>query len=276
MSIMYPGLKPGVCPAQAGTPTALLRSLGPPPNNLFQPIRRNSATGSNLSLSTTAMQVATTPVLDIPKDGTDAGNTDAENTGILAAILPQPIGKKTIVEETGSENESCLVHDDRTMIQGAGTDTPGSLQHSEAREHRLERVKLSSSTAGLAHQRTRSNEIDYISRAAPPAASGPSRASLPSPPGRFGNSRAFRPVSACGSTTMDSTSFSDSFSYMLLQSQDGSSGKNLTASESSRVLLDNSQAKTCGPIARVSSEGQPTSSSSRWSPARLDANVDRN
>jgi hypothetical protein len=277
MSIMYPGLKP---PTQAAsTPTALLRNLGPPPpnNNVFQPIRRNSATGSNLSLSTAAVQVATPPVLNLHEDRSENGDrAGGEDAGVLRQ--PQPIAENTIAESAENENEGRSMSNDRLSnlgLEAGNTDDPGC--QSQPRQHRLEKVKPTSGAASLAHQRTRSNEIDYISRTVP-ARSGPSCASLPSPPGTgFGNSRAFRPVSAGGSTNMDSTSFSEAFSYMLLQSCDGSSGRNLTGSESSRVLLESSRVKTSEHIARVSSEGQPmslSSSSSRLSPARLDGNVD--
>ena len=282
MSIMYPGLKHGVGTTQAGTPTILLRSLGPPPpSNLFKPIRRNSTTGSNLSLSTAAQQVATLPALNVHQDRTDDGGGDRdsdEDAGTLRQ--PQPIAKNSIVEHSETENEKGSICDDGLTNNAAGLQTGDTdAPECRVRQHRLEKVKLTSgATAGLAHQRTRSNEIDYISRAVVPARIGQSRASLPSPPGAgFGNSRAFRPVSAEGSAHMDSTSFSASFSYTLLQSHDGSGGKNLTGSESSAVHLDSFQVKTGGHIARVSSEGAPlssSSSSSRVSPAGLDGNLD--
>ncbi|CAI8028013.1 BTB/POZ domain-containing protein KCTD3 [Geodia barretti] len=273
MSIMYPGLKP---PTQAAsTPTALLRNLGPlPPNNLFQPIRRNSATGSNLSLSTAAVQVATPPVLNLHEDRSENGDrAGGEDDGVLRQ--PQPIAEYTIAESAENQRSASDDRLSNSGVEAGNTDDPGC--QSQPRQHRLEKVKPTSGAAGLAHQRTRSNEIDYISGTVP-ARSGPSRASLPSPPGTgFGISRAFRPVSAGGSTNMDSTSFSEAFSYMLLQSRDGSSGRNLTGSESSRLLLESSRVKTSEHIARVSSEGQPmslSSSPSRLSPARLDGNVE--
>ena len=261
MSIMYPGLKLGVSPAQAGTPTALLRSLGPP-HNLFQPIRRNSTTGSNLSLSAvagalttisavTAIPTATPLALNIPED-----STVGERSSHVGRNL-QPPSKETVRD---LENDSNSASDKRT-VDSATNNRPTSIgglrNHSSEQE---DAVKLSSGEFGLAHQRSRSNEIDYISRT---LKSGAANASFQSPPGSHGNLRAFRPVSS-GSTNTNSAFFSDTFSYMMPEGEERwSGGNNLTASQSSRTFtpdLDGALGKSSGFIVRVSSEGRPSSS----------------
>lgn len=271
MSIMYPGLKAGACAPQAGTPTALLRSLGPPANNLFQPIRRNSASGSNLSLSAiantgsnvTPIQQRSIPLaLNIPEERA-LSRDDPEHGEIMQS------SEIEIYETLEEDSDLTNVDNHRSTVL---TDGHGGADALDALEKpRLEKVKMSAGLAGLAHQRTRSNEIDYISESGV-AKNGASRSSLPSPLGTVGNPRAFRPVSA-GSTNTDSVSFSDTFSYALLQSQeDGSSGKTLGVSDSNRVL-GSTQRKGSGSIERISSEGQPVAFNRTNTPAK-GGNVD--
>lgn len=255
---MYPGMKPGAGSVQAGTPTALLRSLGAPTTNLFQPIRNNSITGSNQSLSaantsSSTLQVTTPLALNIPEERT----VGYGGVGVVYA----DVGCQTDALTPGSdargpeiESSSHSVGDGRitdTAPQGS-SDATSSLGLSQE----VEQPNPSSNTV-LAHQRSRSNEIDYSS-----VTGRPIIASFQSPPGSYGNVKAFRPVSA-GSTNTSSALFSDSLPSATAESQASSSGG---TSDSSRTLipcLDASVGRSC-PVSRVSSEGRPASSS-YWS-----------
>ena len=257
MSIMYPGLKVGMSPAQAGTPTALLRSLGPPPNNVFQPIQRNSASGSNLSLSAIAASVlttntapatlqASTPLaLNIPEDRVMHSQFSASEPAVNDS---QPLGPTSEATIGDTEDESS----DKRSADSPPEDHPVSMKVSQLKDEQMEGERVTTSGAfALAHQRSRSNEIDYIS-GAPRNGVG-----QVSPPGSHRNLRAFRPVSAGSTSNTNSAFFSDSFSYVLPTSEDGSR-KNLN--ESNRTLtpdLESALGKSSGFIVRVSSEGHP-------------------
>ena len=130
--------------------------------------------------------------------------------------------------------------------------------YSSGKSEECAQLKLSSS-AVLAHQRSRSNEIDYMV-----AAGRPVTASFQSPPGSYSNLRAFRPVSTA-STYPGSAFSSDSFSTaMTADSKDYSSRNGI--SDSCRTLTPSSDkaVQQSNPVKRVSSGG-PTVSSSHWS-----------
>ena len=233
MNIMYPGLKPGACGVQAGTPTALLRSLGAPSGNLFQPIRSNSI--SNLSLSAVnagGLQLAAPLALNIPEDrvvGCHRVNTTYADVGCQT----EPCGNVEEVERNSSIR--CVVAG-RTTSTASGSTSSGLGLDEDITTQSL------FTNMGLAHQRSRSNEIDYSSARIPATTTTGS-------PGSYVNLRAFRPVSA------------DSFPTAMPGGKDPGS-KNGT-SDSSRTLTPNSEVdtlRTKGHIARVSSEGQPASS----------------
>jgi hypothetical protein len=204
----------------------------------------------------------TTPLaLNIPED-----RAVRSSTGVRLV----DVGCQTRAVDSASQEEEIATENSqgRTNSSGVRISVPSADLEEEQREGD-EGIKLASAAIGLAHQRSRSNEIDYSS--ATIAARGRlSAASLQSPPGSRGNLRAFRPVSAgsAGSTNTGSAFFSDSFSYTTFESGDGSSVKILTASDSSTTLTPgavDSRRKSDGVIARASSEGRPTSQWSRES-----------
>lgn len=262
MSIMFPGMKPGACGVQAGTPTALLRSLGAPTANFFQPIQSNSSTtGSNLSLSTannsnSTLPVATPLALNIPEER----SVGCGNVGMIYA----DVGCQTdpwIPSDAGAlekiEIESCNygAANDRIVDASCQGGIVAASDGENSKQHKIV-------NAALAHQRSRSNEIDYSS--ARFAAGRANTASFKSPPGSYGNMRAFRPVSAGSTDAASSTFFFDSLPSVTGGSQ--SSSKDGT-SDSSRTLTPSPNAsmeKNQYPVSRVSSEGRPASSS-YWS-----------
>lgn len=262
MSIMFPGMKPGACGVQAGTPTALLRSLGAPTANFFQPIQSNSTTGSNLSLSTannssSTLPVATPLALNIPEErSVGCGNVGMIYADVGCQTDPWIPSDAGTLEKIEIESSNCGAANDRiadTSCQGgdvAASDGENSKQHKTP------------ANAALAHQRSRSNEIDYSS--ARFAAGRANTVCFKSPPGSYGNMRAFRPVSAGSTDVTSSTFFSDSLPSVTGRSQTSSKDG---ASDSSRTLTPSPNAsveKNQYPVTRVSSEGRPASSS-YWS-----------
>lgn len=257
MSIMYPGFKPGASAVQAGTPTALLRSLGAPSNNLFQPIRRNSTTGSNLSLSAVNATSTTTSygplALNIPEERTVSGPVGGSgDSGKLSS-------QKSTLQPIDSDRKSEKAISDAvaaTVIVEDSSITDESKLNQEKKE--IAQMKHFSDPLILAHQRSRSNEIDYTSEMIA-ASSKPRRASFQTLPGSYGNLRAFRPVSA-SSTSSDTPS----------ENKDSTSVRNTTSEHTSRILTpDCTSPSGSGLIARVSSEGDPVvpspSASHHWS-----------
>ena len=245
MSIMFPGLKPGAGVGQAGTPTAMLRSLGAPTNNLFQPIRSNGATGSNLSLSggnmssPATLQISTPLALNIPEE---RAAISAGRMGVVYADVGCQTDPFTPSDTEGlSQVDDCIHYTDDITAQTAceiNSATADLELRAEAQQLKL------SSNAVLAHQRSRSNEIDYSS--ARNAADGSINSQVSS-------GRAFRPVSS-SSGNRSSTLFSDS----LTTGGQPSSSRNGT-SDSSRTLTPSSDTSPGrnDPIMRVSSEGRP-------------------
>lgn len=243
MSIMFPGMKPGACSVQASTPTALLRSLGTSTANYFQPIQNNSTTGSNLSLSAANTSNSTLPP-NIPEERSVGSSINYADVGCQTdTCVP--------IDNTALESSNCS---DRTFDTACHS---GSLAASNEEDGK----QRPETFATLAHQRSRSNEIDYSS--ARVAAGRPTTACCKSPPGSCGSMRAFRPVSA-GSTDTSSAFFSDSLPSVKTSSQ--SSSKDRT-SDTSRTLTPSPNAsvgKNQCPVSRVSSEGR-SASSSYWS-----------
>ena len=246
---------------QAGTPTALLRSLGAPTANFFQPIQSNSTTGSNLSLSTannssSTLPVATPLALDIPEERSLGHNVSMSFADVGCQTDPWIPSNAGTLEKTEIESSNYGAANDRiadTSCQGgdvAASDRENSKQHKTP------------ANAALAHQRSRSNEIDYSS--ARFAAGRANTVCFKSPPGSYGNMRAFRPVSACSTDATSSTFFSDSLPSVTGRSQTSSKDE---TSDSSRTLTPSPNAsveKNQYPVSRVSSEGRPASSS-YWS-----------
>lgn len=262
MSIMFPGMKPGACGVQAGTPTALLRSLGAPTANFFQPIHSNSTTGSNLSLSaantsSSTLPVATPLALNIPEER----DVRYGNVGMIYA-------------DVGCQTDPWITTDDRALekieIESSNydaakdriADTSCVGGDVAATDGENSKQRKTPANAALAHQRSRSNEIDYSS--ARFAAGRANSACFKSPPGSYGNMRAFRPISSGSTDAASSTFFSDSLPSVTGGSQTSTKDE---MSDTSRTLTPSPNAsveKNQYPVSRVSSEGRPASSA-YWS-----------
>ena len=275
MSIMYPGFKPGASAVQAGTPTALLRSLGGMSNNLFQPIRRNSTTGSNLSLSAANSTAATSTLplaLNIPEDrstetggGTCVSGGDSSSGGDDGVDIVYREGR---LESSGAGNANDdAVTDDRT-VTAADSSASGDINASSdlGLEQESEEVKqFSNSSSFLAHQRSHSNEIDYTSAMTATSGSNHRRSSFQTLPSSHSNLTAFRPVSAGSTATGTASTLSDPLSSDEVgKSRDSGGDKNSTTEEHSNETLTLTPDQTSPPpkksdaiITRVSSEGRP-------------------
>lgn len=246
MSIMFPGMKPAASSVQAGTPTAVIRNLGGLSTNLFQPIRRNSASGSNLSLS--AMVNSTLPAstsfsLQVPE-----GRVGGDRTGVERA----DVGCQT--DPLGAESTDEHKETERSLL---GNGMPMARSSSDGSELEIRRPKAQWS-GSLVHQRSRSNEIDYSSAGV--SGSRPNTTTFQSVPGSCGNVRAFRPVSI-GSTQTGCSALSDPLPSTSNESRVSSK---TVLNDSARTLTPSPGTENSGhPITRVASEGHSTSYWSR-------------
>ena len=237
MSIMFPGMKPVSSAMQAGTPTALLWSLGTPAANLFQPIRRNSASGSNLSLSAVASSStlqANTPHIPEERLG---------YSGATSADVGCQTDEVLLDNQKENENKSCELRPDadRSSKDAINGDSMSSAVPSQ----QIQRPKAQRK-ASLAHQRSRSVEMDYSS-----ASVDAGKSTFQSPPGSYSNMKAFRPVSA-GSKIAPSPFPSHTLpSTTSATSRLGMSGSSKLPSPSA------SASQSSQSMARVSSDGHP-------------------
>ena len=249
MSIMFPGMKPAPSSVQAGTPTAIIRNLSGLSTNLFQPIRRNSTSGSNLSLSATAnptLQASTSFSLQVPGGRAGGDRSGVERADI--ACQTDPMG----VENTEQHKE--------TERSSLGSGVPVARSSSDGAELGLSKIRRPKAqwSASLVHQRSRSNEIDYSSSGV--SGSRPNSTTFQSVPGSCGNVRAFRPVSV-GSTQTGCSALSDPFPSASTESR--VSSKTLL-NDSGRTLTPSPRTEDNGyPITRVASDGHSTSYWSR-------------
>ena len=255
MSIIYPGMKSGASGVQPGTPTALLRSLGTPTTNLFQPIRRNSTTGSNLSLSAVITSGSTLQASTLLALNTTEERVVGDRSGVVYADVGCQTDPLQPAKAEGSERPAVESPDHKA---GANRNRGGSDGASAAGLSRDVQRPQASRNVALVHQRSRSNEMDYSSAGI--TAGKSITTDFQSPPGSYKNMRAFRPVST-GSTGTGSMFFSDSLPSVSTRGQTISRTE---SSDSTRTLTpspDVSARGSSGPVARVSSEGRPVSSS---------------
>lgn len=249
MSIMFPGMKPAASSVQAGTPTAVMRNLGGLSTNLFQPIRRNSTSGSNLSLSAmvnSTLQASTSFSLQVPEGRVRGDRPGVERADV--ASQTDPMGPESMDQRKETKRSSV----------GSGVPvTRSSSDSAELRLGEIRRPKAQWSTS-LIHQRSRSNEIDYSSSGV--SGSRPNSTTFQSVPGSCGNVRAFRPVSV-GSTQTGCSALSDPLPSASPESQVSSK---TVLNDSGRTLTPSPGTEDNGhPITRVASDGHSTSYWSR-------------
>ena len=236
MSIMFPGMK-----QQAATPIPIKHSIGGLSTNLFQPIRRNSTTSSNLSISAAAnatLQPSTSFTVQTPQ-----GRVDGEGKGVgdkwreveQADMEHSDVGVQTslnVGKDTTEENIP------ETKSSAASVGFPVTRSSSDGSELKVKKPKARWN-ATLVHQRSRSNEIDYSL-----SENRPNSASIQTSPDSCSNVRAFRPVSVCSAQTGCSV-LSNPLTSTSAESRD--SGSNSNSSSTSRTFTpvlqteDNSQ-----------------------------------